>query len=293
MIAILKVCILLFAFEVAAKPHPAQHDGPSTTVLTETTTLYATLIPPVLPAVTVSANRTQSIFTSTTTFVVNLNCTATAYSAIVAPPAVASAPAIVPSIAASIPGATPAPAPSSKVARQVSTALTPSSTLVVATTAASSADVVTAIFGTTITATTTLAQRPVVTRTIYSVILATQATPFTRTVQQCSATQEVMYTIETATVTTTFARTVWPSTTTVVTFVECTPRPAFSRVPPMGPSMAFSTGAVQSKRQVAVVSTTIHQTRLVYAATTVVMTQPYTRVVTSCSVSTPASTTAA
>jgi hypothetical protein len=165
--------------------------------------------------------------------------------------------------------------------------------LVVATTAASSVELVTSTVGTTVTATTTLSQRPIVTRTIYSVILATQATPFTRTVQQCSATQEVMYTIETATVTTTFARTVYPSTTTVVTFVECTPRPSVSRVPPMGPSMAISTGAAISKRQVAVVSTTIHQTRLVYAATTIVETQPYTRVVTSCSVSATAPATAA
>lgn len=74
------------------------------------------------------------------------------------------------------------------------------------------------------------------------------------------------YTIETNTVTTTFARTVWPSTTTVVSFVECAPRPSFSRMPPMGPSVVLSTAGVQSKRQVAVVSTTVHQTRLVYAA---------------------------
>jgi hypothetical protein len=78
------------------------------------------------------------------------------------------------------------------------------------------------------------------------------------------------YTIETNTVTTTFSRTVYPSTTTVVTFVECTPRPSISRVPPMGPSPSFalSTGAAQSKRQVAVISTTVHQTRIIYAAST-------------------------
>jgi len=284
MIAILKVCLLLFVLEVAAKPHPAQNDVTSTTVLTETTTLLYTLIPPVLPLVTVSTNRTSSVFTSTTTLMVNLNCTATAYSAIIAP-TVASVVATVPSISASI--------ASSKVARQVTTAPLPSSTRIVASNSTSAAIVVTStVIGPTITATTTLTQRPAVTRTAYSVIVATQATPFTRTVQQCSATQEVLYTIETATVTTTFARTVYPSTTTVVTFVECTPRPSISRAPPVGPSMALSTGSVQSKRQVQVVSTTVKQTRLVYAATTIVMTQPFTRVVTSCSAS-AASVTAA
>jgi hypothetical protein len=82
------------------------------------------------------------------------------------------------------------------------------------------------------------------------------------------------YTIETATVTSVVSRIVWPSTITTVTFVECTPRPSISRIPPMGPSMALvpppmalSTAGVQSKnkRQV-IVSTTVHQTRIIYAA---------------------------
>jgi hypothetical protein len=82
------------------------------------------------------------------------------------------------------------------------------------------------------------------------------------------------YTIETATVTSVFSRTVWPSTITTVTFVECTPRPSISRIPPMGPSMALgpppmalSTAGVQSKnKRRVVVSTTVHQTRIIYAA---------------------------
>jgi hypothetical protein len=108
MASIIKASLLLLVLKAAANPylaptptglsaslpkpaellklHLALNDGPtSTAIVTETTTLYATLIPPVLPAVTISTSRTDSIFTSTTTQTVNLNCTVTAYSAVLAP----------------------------------------------------------------------------------------------------------------------------------------------------------------------------------------------------------------
>jgi len=292
---IIKASLLLLALKVAGNPHPAAslhepaellkvdrdlNDGPSTVSVTGTSTLYWTLIPPVLPMVTTTATRTSSVFTSTTTEIVNLNCTATVYSAILAPTSAISLASL--------------PAPSSAVrvtARQV----TESSSLILSSAVSSAivpSAVTTTVATTTITATTTEVQRPPFTRTLYSVVVATQATPFVRTVSECSATQDVAYTFEIDTVTSTFARTVYPSTITTTTLVDCTARPTIPRAPPPA-SVRPTTGAMIERQVASVVSTTVHQTRIIYAATTITQTEPFTRVITSCNVATSAATSAA
>ncbi|KUJ09945.1 uncharacterized protein LY89DRAFT_787638 [Mollisia scopiformis] len=278
--------ILLSALHITATPvrRDVDSEAATTTIVTVTATLYATLVPPTLPVVYTSATYTQAVYTSTSTLSSILNCTQTLYSPIIAP--VNGTTMVAPASAATI-----APAgldiPEGLQGRQVPTSpsLTPTSTTSASVTRATSTTeaAITASVFTTVTATYSLTQRPPYTYTIYSVQTATQTVPLIRTAYACSATLDVFYSIVTDVVTSTIIRTHWPSTTTTTSYTACAALPTVATTPSASVSKPVTVLERQVGGTTAVFSTTATQTRYAYSVTTITEAGPSTRVVTACS----------
>ncbi|KAE8444293.1 hypothetical protein EG329_000700 [Mollisiaceae sp. DMI_Dod_QoI] len=319
MIGFIVPCLLLCILSVCANPLPdvrrdLENEAVATTIVTVTATLYATLIPPTLPVVTVQATYTESVYTSTSTFSSLLNCTTTLYSAIAAPESTTVLSNVTPATSAVRPTAlvelpeelqerqlptSPSLTPvSTPVSTPASTPVSTSSETTVATTTSEPA--ITASIFSTVTSTLSQTQRPAYTRTNYIIQTTTPTVPLVRTAYACAATLQVFYSIATDVVTSTYARTVYPSTTTLTSLVECAARPTIpvSVIPPPPPAPSTSVAATKAPflmdRQAAgstiLFSTTATQTRVQYLLTTVTAADPSTRMVRACSPTAPAVT---